>query len=121
VVQIPDRSFTSASARASPKSLFFTDDDFGAQEPGTESEIRNFCQTRYAVDFPLTAKEHVIGPAAHPLYKWLTEELGEAAAPKWNFHKYLFGRDGTIVGAFGSRTPPEAPELAAAIRGVLPQ
>jgi len=89
--------------------------DFGAQEPGTESEIKNFCETRYAVDFPLTAKEHVIGSEAHPLYKWVAQELGEDAAPKWNFHKYVFGRDGSIAGTFGSRTPPDAPELLAAI------
>lgn len=89
--------------------------DFGAQEPGTEDEIKSFCETRYRVDFPMTAKEHVIGADAHPLYKWVAEELGEDAAPKWNFHKYLFGRDGAIAGTFGSRMLPDAPELAAAI------
>ncbi|HEY6578231.1 MAG TPA: glutathione peroxidase [Rhizomicrobium sp.] len=93
--------------------------DFGAQEPGSESEIKTFCETRYRIDFPMTAKEHVIGPDAHPLYKWLAGELGEGAAPKWNFHKYLFGRDGAIAGGFGSRTPPEAAELTAAIDAVL--
>ena len=95
--------------------------DFGAQEPGTESEIKTFCETRFAVDFPMTAKEHVIGPEAHPLYKWVAEELGEDAAPKWNFHKYIFGRDGSIAGTFGSRTPPDAPELTAAIDAALAQ
>ena len=95
--------------------------DFGTQEPGTESEIKNFCETRYAVDFPMTAKEHVIGPEAHPLYKWVAEELGEDAAPKWNFHKYVFGRDGFIVSTFGSRTPADAPELTAAIDAALAQ
>ena len=93
--------------------------DFGAQEPGTEAQIKSFCETKYAVDFPLTAKEHVIGPQAHPLYKWLAAELGEDAAPKWNFHKYLFARDGAIAGTFGSRTAPDAPELVAAIDEVL--
>ena len=93
--------------------------DFGAQEPGTENEIKTFCETRFAVDFPMTAKEHVIGVEAHPLYRWVATELGDAAAPKWNFHKYLFGRDGTIAGTFGSRTPPDAPELAAAIKDAL--
>jgi glutathione peroxidase len=93
--------------------------DFGAQEPGSEAEITNFCETHYGVDFPMTAKEHVIGPDAHPLYKWVAEELGEAAAPKWNFHKYLFGRDGTIAGTFGSRTSPDAPELTSAIDAAL--
>ncbi|MGB8363516.1 MAG: glutathione peroxidase [Rhizomicrobium sp.] len=93
--------------------------DFGAQEPGTENEIKNFCETRFHVDFPMTAKEHVIGPDAHPLYQWVAGELGEDAAPKWNFHKYLFGRDGAIAGTFGSRTPPDAADLAAAIKDAL--
>jgi glutathione peroxidase len=93
--------------------------DFGAQEPGTEKEIKTFCETRFSVDFPMTAKEHVIGAAAHPLYKWVAGELGEDAAPKWNFHKYLFGRDGAIAGTFGSRTTPDAAELAAAINDAL--
>ena len=93
--------------------------DFGAQEPGTEQEIKTFCETRFAVDFPMTAKEHVIGAEAHPFYKWIEGELGEDAAPKWNFHKYLIGRDGTIAGTFGSRTAPDAPELKAAIDEAL--
>ncbi len=93
--------------------------DFGGQEPGTENEIKAFCETRFAVDFPMTAKEHVIGGKAHPLYKWITAELGEDAAPKWNFHKYLFNKDGTIAGTFGSRTEPDAPDLVAAIDAAL--
>ena len=93
--------------------------DFGAQEPGSENEIKNFCETRFAVDFPMTAKEHVLGAEAHPLYKWVADELGEAATPKWNFHKYLFGRDGSIAGTFGSRTEPAAPELVQAIDEAL--
>jgi glutathione peroxidase len=93
--------------------------DFGAQEPGTEEEIKTFCETRFAVDFPMTAKEHVIGAEAHPLYKWVAAELGEDAAPKWNFHKYLFGRDGKIAGTFGSRMAPDAAELKSAIDEAL--
>jgi glutathione peroxidase len=93
--------------------------DFGAQEPGSENEIKTFCETRFGIDFPLTAKEHVIGPDAHPLYKWVAAKLGEDAAPKWNFHKYLFGRDGKIAGTFGSRTAPDAPELSHAIDEAL--
>jgi glutathione peroxidase len=89
--------------------------DFGSQEPGSESEIKTFCETRFAVDFPLTAKEHVVGEAAHPLYKWLAGELGEDAAPKWNFHKYLFDREGGIAGTFGSRTAPDDAAMNAAI------
>jgi glutathione peroxidase len=93
--------------------------DFGAQEPGTEKEIKTFCETRFAVDFPMTAKEHVIGAEAHPLYKWIAEELGEDAAPKWNFHKYLFGKDGEIAGTFGSRTEPNDAGMNAAIDEAL--
>jgi glutathione peroxidase len=93
--------------------------DFGAQEPGTEKEIKTFCETRFSVDFPMTAKEHVIGGEAHPLYKWIAGELGEGAAPKWNFHKYLIGKDGSIAGTFGSRTEPMAPEIVEAIDAAL--
>lgn len=93
--------------------------DFGAQEPGSESEIKSFCETRYAVDFPMTAKEHVIGGEAHPLYKWVAEQLGEGAAPKWNFHKYLFARDGSLAGTFGSRMEPSAAEIVQAIDEAL--
>ena len=93
--------------------------DFGAQEPGTENEIKTFCETRFAVDFPMTAKEHVIGPDAHPLYKWIAGELGEDAAPKWNFHKYLINKDGTLAGTFGSRTEPNDAAMNAEIDAAL--
>jgi glutathione peroxidase len=93
--------------------------NFGAQEPGTESEIKTFCETRFAVDFPMTAKEDVIGAGAHPFYKWIAGELGEDAAPKWNFHKYLIGRDGAIAGTFGSRTTPDDAAMNAEIDKAL--
>ncbi|MBI1330419.1 MAG: glutathione peroxidase [Alphaproteobacteria bacterium] len=93
--------------------------DFGAQEPGTENEIKTFCETRFSVDFPMTAKEHVIGADAHPLYKWVASELGDAAVPKWNFHKYLFAPNGAIAGTFGSMTEPTAPEILQAIDSAL--
>lgn len=93
--------------------------DFGGQEPGTEAEIKQFCAMKFDVDFPMTAKETVVGGAAHPFYRWVANELGEAAAPKWNFHKYLIGKDGAIVGSFGSRTAPDSPEIVAAIEEAL--
>lgn len=80
--------------------------DFGAQEPGSEAEIVSFCETNYDIDFPLTTKLSVIGADAHPFYKWVAEIAGEDALPKWNFHKYLIGPDGTLVQVFGSRTGP---------------
>jgi len=93
--------------------------DFGAQEPGTEGEIKTFCETRFGVDFPMTGKAHVIGTAAHPFYQWAAAELGEGSTPRWNFHKYLVGKDGSLAGVFGSRTDPEAAEVKAAIEAAL--
>ncbi len=93
--------------------------DFGAQEPGNETEIKEFCQARFGVSFPLTAKVPVSGGAAHPLYQWIAGELGEGGAPRWNFHKYLIGKTGEIAGAFGSKVAPESAELKAAIEAVL--
>lgn len=80
--------------------------DFGAQEPGTEAEILSFCEVNYDVDFPLTAKQAVIGEDAHPFYKWIAEVAGEEALPRWNFHKYLIGPDGELVNVYGSRVAP---------------
>jgi glutathione peroxidase len=94
--------------------------DFGAQEPGTEAEIKTFCETRFAVDFPMASKEKVIGGGAHPFYRWVVGQLGEDAAPKWNFHKYLIAPDGSLAGTFGSRTAPQAAEIKQAIEDVLP-
>jgi len=93
--------------------------DFGAQEPGSESAIAQFCSTKFKVDFPMTAKQAVIGGKAHPFYQWIAEELGEGAAPRWNFHKYLIGRDGTLAGAFPSSVAPQSKELTAAIDETL--
>jgi glutathione peroxidase len=94
--------------------------DFGAQEPGNEQAIRKFCMTRYGVSFPLTTKQHVIGANAHPLYRWLLEQTGEAGAPRWNFHKYLIGPDGELVDLWPSRVDPLAEEITTAIEALLP-
>ena len=93
--------------------------DFGGQEPGSEAEIKSFCERNYEVDFPLAAKERVIGQNAHPFYRWLASELGEAGAPRWNFHKYLIGPDGAIAGAWPSRVNPTDPAITAAIEQTL--
>jgi glutathione peroxidase len=93
--------------------------DFGKQEPGTEAQIKQFCTLNYKVDFPLASKEVVVGESAHPFYRWALSERGADAAPKWNFHKYLIGKDGAIKGVFGSRTVPDAPEVVAAIEEAL--
>ena len=93
--------------------------DFGAQEPGDEAAIRDFCATSYAVDFPMTAKTAVIGPLAHPFYRWIESTFGEAAAPRWNFHKYLVDGAGEVVGAWPSRVEPEADEIVEALEVAL--
>jgi glutathione peroxidase len=92
---------------------------FAGQEPGTEAEIKAFCETRFNVDFPLTAKAEVKGEGAHPFYKWAEAALGEPAVPVWNFHKILIGKHGEAIQAFGPRTEPEAPEITAAIEKAL--
>ena len=94
--------------------------DFGRQEPGAEAQIRDFCTRRYGVDFPLAAKQTVIGPDAHPFYRWVESELGEGLAPRWNFHKYLVDPEGTLVGSWPSKVPPLSPEIVAAIEEALP-
>jgi glutathione peroxidase len=93
--------------------------DFGAQEPGTEAEVKNFCTSKYDVTFPMTAKNAVTGSAAHPLYKWIVGQAGEAAAPRWNFHKYLIGPKGKLAGAFPSKVAPESATLTEAIDAAL--
>ncbi len=92
--------------------------DFGQQEPGTASEIKAFCAT-YDVSFPLSRKENVIGGDAHPFYRWIAAELGEGAAPRWNFHKYLIGADGLLAGAWPSAVEPTSKDIVGAIEGAL--
>ena len=92
---------------------------FAGQEPGTDAEIKDFCETRFKIDFPLTAKVDVKGDGAHPFYKWAEAALGEPAVPVWNFHKILIGKDGQAIQAFGPRTEPNDAAMTAAIVGAL--
>ena len=93
--------------------LGFPCDQFGHQEPGDEAEIRNFCSLTYDVDFPMFAKIDVNGGKAHPLWAWLKEQksglLGSGAI-KWNFSKFLVGRDGKVIKRYA---PTDAPESLA--------
>jgi len=93
--------------------------DFGEQEPKAEKEIASFCQGAFGVTFPLTAKQVVKGQGAHPFYAWAKVALGEAAAPRWNFHKYLIGADGRLAAAFATQTEPLDPKLVRAVEGEL--
>ncbi len=89
--------------------------DFGGQEPKSEGEILGFCQGKYGVSFPLTAKMTVKGTDAHPFYQWAGQVLGDEAKPKWNFHKYLISADGRLVAWFSTPTKPLSPQVTQAI------
>ena len=93
--------------------------DFGGQEPGTAEEIANFCKVNYGVTFPLADKTVVKGKGADPFYVWAGAQAGEGGAPKWNFHKYLFGRDGAFIGWFSTQAKPMGPKLKTAVEAAL--
>jgi glutathione peroxidase len=94
--------------------------DFGQQEPGSAADIKEFCEVNFEVDFPMTEKQQVVGDQAHPLFKYIVEQLGAQAAPRWNFHKYLVTPDGALTGAWPSRVSPTSPEILDAIEATLP-
>jgi glutathione peroxidase len=93
--------------------------EFGGQEPGSAAEIKQFCELNYGVTFPMTMKYEVSGDNAHPFYTWAHEVLGFGSAPKWNFHKYLVGKDGKLVDYYGSQVAPDNKTLISAIEGQL--
>jgi glutathione peroxidase len=95
---------------------------FAGQEPGTAEEIATFCSATYGVTFPMTGKLEVNGDGADPLFQQLTavpDATGEAGDVQWNFEKFLLSADGRVVARFRPRTTPDAPEVRAAIEGVL--
>lgn len=93
--------------------------DFGAQEPGSADDISSFCKINYGVTFPLAGKTVVKGSDAHPVYKWAGEQAGLLGRPKWNFHKYLFDRDGRFVDWFSTQTLPTGPKIRKALEALL--
>ncbi|WP_223619474.1 glutathione peroxidase [Lysobacter sp. ESA13C] len=100
--------------------LGFPCDQFGHQEPGNEAEIKEFCSLTYEVSFPLYAKIDVNGDQAHPLWKWLKDEKGGFLgidAIKWNFTKFLVGRDGAVIKRYAPTDKPES--IAADIEKAL--
>ncbi|WP_459501082.1 glutathione peroxidase [Bacillus sp. C1] len=100
--------------------LGFPCNQFGGQEPGVEEEIKSFCELNYGISFPMFTKVDVKGDSAHPLYTYMTEQapgiLGMKAV-KWNFTKFLVGRDGNVINRFAPQTKPE--ELEKEIEKVL--
>jgi glutathione peroxidase len=92
--------------------------DFGGQEPGGASDIGKTAHEEYKVTFPLTEKAAVKGAGAHPFYRWAALERPQDA-PRWNFHKYLIGRDGRLKAGFGSAVDPNDPKIIVAIETEL--
>ena len=93
--------------------------DFGKQEPGTSEEIKNFCEAKFGITFPMTEKVSVKGPESHPFYIWARENHGKSAIPKWNFHKIIVGRSGKIDDTFASITNPSSKKFIEAIEKSL--
>lgn len=93
--------------------------DFGGQEYGDDASILEFCEVNFDVDFPMTSKTTVKGPDAHPFFKWAEQTLGADNAPQWNFHKYLIGRDGALIGSFDTRVKPGDDEVIDAVKAGL--
>jgi glutathione peroxidase len=101
--------------------LGFPANNFGAQEPGTNAEIKNFCTLKYNVTFPMFSKVSVKGADTTPLYQYLTRQANPAVAGdiKWNFTKFLIDREGNVVGRFEPAVKPDSPEVTAAIEALL--
>ena len=88
--------------------------DFGKQEPGTNEDIKNFCEAKFGISFPMTEKTYVRGSNQHPLYKWLTsKELNgrKNSSVKWNFQKYLVDKDGNLIDYWYSLTSPMSSKI----------
>ena len=92
---------------------------FGGQEPGTESEIKDFCETNFNITFPITSKYDVKGSNAHPIYLWAKEIYGKSAVPKWNFHKILINKEGKIEDTYLSFTNPLSNKITKKLEQIL--
>jgi glutathione peroxidase len=93
--------------------------DFMGQEYGSNAEIKQFCETKFGINFPMTEKSVVKGAQAAPFYRWAKATLPADNEPKWNFHKFLVGKDGKLIAGFGSKVTPESPEMKRAIEAAL--
>lgn len=99
--------------------LGFPANQFGAQEPGTDSQIKEFCSSTYHVNFPMFSKIVVKGDGIDPLYTWLIANSGSSDDIHWNFEKFLVGRDGKVINRFSPKTQPDSPEVVNAIEAAL--
>ena len=92
---------------------------FGGQEPGTDEEIKKFCETNFNITFPMTSKYDVKGNNAHPIYVWAKDTFGKSTVPKWNFHKILINKDGEIEDTFASFTGPMSKKIINKLEQIL--
>ena len=92
---------------------------FGGQEPGSNEEIKNFCETNFNITFPITDKVDVKGKNAHTIYKWAKKNYGNSTVPKWNFHKILINKEGKIQDTFNSFITPLSDKITKQIELVL--
>jgi len=92
---------------------------FGGQEPGTNDEIKKFCEVNFNINFPISNKVDVKGENAHPIYTWALKNHGKSAVPKWNFHKILINREGKIHNTYTSLTSPTSNKIIKEIEKVL--
>ncbi len=92
---------------------------FGKQEPGTNDEIKKFCEVNFNISFPMTDKVDVKGENAHPIYIWAKKNFGNSAIPKWNFHKILINREGKVQDTFSSLTKPTSKKIINQIDKIL--
>ena len=92
---------------------------FGGQEPGSETEIKNFCETNFNISFPMTSKYDVKGDNAHPIYLWAKDTYGKSTVPKWNFHKILINKQGKIDDTFASFTAPMSKKIRKKLKKIL--
>jgi len=89
------------------------------QEPGTNDQIKDFCETTFGISFPMTEKIDVIGSNSHPFYKWARKDFGMSAIPKWNFHKIVIGKNGKIEDTFASFTKPTSKKFIRLIEKLI--
>jgi glutathione peroxidase len=92
---------------------------FGGQEPGSNNEIKDFCETNFNITFPMTTKTDVKGKNAHPIYLWAKENHGNSAVPKWNFHKILINKQGKIEETYSSFTKPMSDKIIKKLEEIL--
>ena len=92
---------------------------FGGQEPGSETEIKKFCETNFNITFQMTSKYDVKGDNAHPIYIWAKETFGKSTVPKWNFHKILINKEGKVEDTFASFTNPMSKKIVNKLEEIL--